>query len=122
MPIDRAALDPFLKLGDGLRELEVTFGPETRPIIAEIRTSLAEAAAMRERGDLPGAVATVGRAMERLAALGARLDPAEGALMRMIADRFRTALAGGDKSTTKDTINVMRRRAGDSKDDPSDEW
>jgi hypothetical protein len=122
VPIDAAALDPFLKLGDGLRELEVTFGPETRPIIAEIRASLAEAAAMRERGDLPGAVATVGRAMERLAAFGARLDPAEGVLMRMIADRFRTALAGGDKSATKDAINVMRRRAGDPKDDPDNDW
>jgi hypothetical protein len=122
MAIDPAALDPFLRLGDSLRELEVTFGPETRPIIAEIRASLVEAVAMRERGDLPGAVATVGRAMEKLAAFGARLDPTEGALMRMIADRFKIALAVGDKSATKEAVDVMRRRAGDSKDDNGGDW
>jgi hypothetical protein len=27
---------------------------------------------------------------------------------------------GGDKSSTKDAINVMRRRAGDASDDPQD--
>jgi hypothetical protein len=122
VPLDAAALDPFLKLGDGLRELEVTFGPETRPVIAGIRANLAEAAAMRERGDLPGAVATVGRAMDKLAALGSRLDPAEGALMRMIAERFRAALTGGDKGSTKDAVKFMRRRAGDPKDDPDSDW
>jgi hypothetical protein len=120
MPIDAATLDSFLKLGDALRELEVAFGPQTRPLIAEIRASLAEATAMRERGDVPGAVATVGRAMEKLAVFSSRLDPAEGALMRMIAHRFRSALMGGDKSSTKDAINVMRRRAGDASDDPQD--
>ena len=122
MPLDPRVFDPFLKLGDGLRELEVTIGPGARPAIAEIRTRLAEAIAMRERGDMPNAIATVGRAMDQLAALGSQLDPAEGELMRMIAQRFRHALAGGDKGSAKETVNFMRRRAGDPKDDPNTDW
>ena len=122
MSPDAAALDPFLKLGDGLRELEVTLGAEARPAVAEIRAKLAEAAAIRARGDVPGAVAIVGRAMEKLAALGDRLDPAEGAVMRMIADRFSAALGGGDKGSAKEAVDFMRRRAGDSKNDPNSDW
>ena len=40
----------------------------------------------------------------------------------MIADRFSQALNFGDKGTAKETVNFMRHKAGDPKDDPDTEW
>ena len=122
MPLDRANFDSFLKLGDSLGELAVTVGPKARPVIAEVRARLAEAAAMRDHGDLPAAIAAIRSAMERLASLAGELDPGEGAMMRLIAERFSAALNFGDKHTAKDAVNFMRRRAGDPKDEPNTDW
>jgi hypothetical protein len=114
--------DSFVKLADALRELEVTVGPQARPVIAEVRTRLAEASALRSRGDADSALESIRLAMTRLAALAASLDPAEGALMMMIANRFAGALNLGDNGTAKETVNFIRHRAGDPKDDPDNEW
>ena len=122
MPLDLVNLDPFLKLGDSLAELEVTIGAKARPVIAEVRTRLAEAAVLRKNGDMPAAIAAIRSAMERLALLAGELDPGEGALMRAIAERFSAALNFGDKYTAKDAVNFMRHRAGDPKDDPNSDW
>jgi len=122
VPLDRANFDSFLKLGDSLGELAVTVGPKARPVIAEVRARLAEAAAMRDHGDLPAAIAAIRSAMERLASLAGELDPGEGAMMRLIAERFSAALNFGDKHTAKDAVNFMRRRAGDPKDEPNTDW
>src|SRR5260370_3164649 len=89
---DINGLDSFLELGESLRELEVTVGPKARPVIAEVRARLREAASQRESGDLPAALATIRLAMQRLAALGGELDAEEGGLMRPIAERFTQAL------------------------------
>lgn len=109
--------DSFLQLIDRLGELEIVIGPQARPVVAEVRSRLQQAAAARERGDVPGALAIIGQAMERLAALASSLDTAEGALMRAIAGSFAQSLGAGDKGAARQAVDVMRRKAGDSSDD-----
>jgi hypothetical protein len=120
-PSDRS-LDPFLKLGDNLGELEVTIGERARPIVAEVRQRLHDAIASRERGDLAGSLTQLRSAMERLAAIGGELDPEEGALMRMVAQRFTEALKSGDKGAAKEAVNLMRHKSGDVKDEDNSKW
>ena len=122
MPPTAADFDSFVKLGESLRELEVTVGPNARPVIAEVRARLTEAAALRTKGDMGAAISAIRIAMDRLAALASEMDPGEGHLMRMIADRFGKALNLGDKGTAKETVNFMRHKAGDPKDEPETEW
>ena len=97
-------------------------GERARPAIAQVRAGLRDALACRERGDMPGSIAAIRLAMERLAALGSTLDPEEGAMMRFIADRFTAALGAGHKGDAKTSVDVMRRKAGDTKDDDSKDW
>lgn len=122
MAIDPVSLDSFIRLGESLGELEVTVGPSARPVIAEVRRRLAEAAAHQQNGDTPGAIALIRRAMEQLASLAGTVDPAEAALMRMLSEHFSKALSVGDKDTAKNAINVMRHKAGDPKDEPNTDW
>jgi hypothetical protein len=116
------SLDPFLKLAENLGELEVTIGERARPAVVELRQRLRAAAASRERGDLPGSLEQLKSAMERLAAIAGELDPEEGALMRMVAQRFTEALKLGDKGTAKEVVNLMRHKSGDPKDEDSSKW
>lgn len=122
VPSDDLSLDPFLKLADNLGELEVTIGERARPTVAELRQRLRAAVASRDRGDLPGSLEQLRGAMERLAAIASELDPEEGALMRMVAQRFTEALKLGDKGTAKEAVNVMRHRSGDAKDEDNSKW
>ena len=122
MPLDAAGFDAFAKLGDRLRELELSLGPKGRPLLAAVQARLAEAASMRANGNPTGALDALRGAMEQLAALAVTLDPAEGMLMGAIARRFSEALATGDKGTVMDAVNTMRHKAGDPKDDPNTEW
>lgn len=122
MPRNDPALEQFLKLADNLGELEVTLGERARPVVAKVREGLREAIACRERGDLPGSLAALSAAMERLAAMGSELDPEEGALMRVVAERFTESLRSGDKGDAKAAVNLMRHKAGDSKDEDKSEW
>ena len=110
--------DSFLQLIDRLGELEVVIGEQARPVVAEVRSRLKEAASARQRGDVPGALAIIGQAMERLAGLASGLDAAEGALMRAIAGSFAQALNAGDRGTAKQAVDMMRTKAGDSSKDP----
>lgn len=114
--------DSFLKLADGLRELEVVIGEKARPVVAQVRAELQEAVASRERGDMAGTLEKIQRAMERLANLGAQLDPAEGAMMREISRIFMQSLNLGEKGAAKDVVNLMRHKAGDPKDDDRTDW
>lgn len=114
--------EPLLKLADTLGELEVVIGDKARPVVAELRTRLVEAAASREKGDPAAAVDIIHRAMDRLAELAGQLDPAEGMVMRLIADRFTRALTADDKGTVKDAVSLMRNRAGATKDDDKFDW
>ncbi len=122
MPIHDPATDSFLKLADNLRELEVVIGEKARPVVAQVREELRVAIASRERGDMPGALQQIRRAMERLAGLGGELDPAEGVMMREIARIFMQSLNFGEKGAAKDVVNVMRHKAGDPKDDDRSDW
>ena len=110
--------DPFLQLIDRLGELEVVIGERARPVVAELRTRLKEAASARERGDVPGALAIIGQAMAQLAGLASHLDAAEGAMMHAIAGSFAQALSAGDRGTAKQAVDVMRNKAGDNSRDP----
>lgn len=120
--LDGATLGALRKLAASLGELEVTVGPQARPVIAEVRARLDQAAARSAAADMPGAVALIGEAMERLALLGRELDAGEGGLMRMVAERFSQALSAGDKGAAKIAVNQMRRKAGDPRDEPNSEW
>ncbi|HLJ43823.1 MAG TPA: hypothetical protein VKT12_06355 [Candidatus Binataceae bacterium] len=122
MPSANLSLDPFLKLADNLGELEVTVGERARPAVAELRQRLRAAVASRERGDLADSLEQLRGAMERLAAIAGELDPAEGAMMRMVAQRFTEALKQGDKGSAREAVNLMRQRSGDPKDDDGSEW
>ena len=122
MPLSDPANDSFLKLADNLRELEVVIGEKARPVVAEVRQTLLDAVASRQRGDTTLALGQIRRAMERLAGLASELDPAEGAMMGEIARVFMQSLNLGERGAVKETMKVMRRKAGDSKDDDHSDW
>jgi hypothetical protein len=122
VPPINPADDPFTKLAQNLGELEIVIGERARPAIAGVREGLRDALACRERGDMPGSIAAIRTAMERLDNLGSTLDPEEGAMMRVIAERFTAALGAGDKGDAKSVVDVMRRKAGDTKDDDDKDW
>jgi len=122
VPQNNSADDPFTKLAQNLGELEIVIGERARPAIAEVRAGLRDAIASRERGDMPAAIAAIRIAMQRLASLANDLDPEEGAMMRFIAERFTAALGAGDKGDAKTVVDVMRHKAGDTKDDPKKDW
>ena len=122
MPLSNPADDPFTKLAQNLGELEVVIGERARPAIAGVRDGLRDALACRERGDMAGSIAAIRLAMAQLAALGSTLDPQEGAVMRTIAERFANALGAGHKGDAKTSVDVMRRKAGDTKDDDDKDW
>jgi hypothetical protein len=123
VPASVPQADSFLKLAENLGELEVVIGPKARPVVAEVRAGLRDAMACRERGDLPGALAIIERAMERLAALATQLDPAEGAMMRTLAQHFRRALGAGLKSEAKVAVDAMKSKAGDPQGgDDGNQW
>jgi hypothetical protein len=114
--------DSFLQLIERLGELEIVIGENARPVVAEVRSRLREAAAARERGDVPGALAIIGQAMQRLAGLASTLDATEGAFMRAIAGSFAQALGAGDKGAVKQTVGLIKRKAGDVSEDKDSDW
>ncbi|MFZ2062093.1 MAG: hypothetical protein WAU82_13855 [Candidatus Binatus sp.] len=122
MPLSNPADDAFTKLAQNLGELEIVIGERARPAIAGVRERLRDALACRERGDMAGSIAAIRLAMSQLAALGSTLDPEEGAVMRTIAERFANALGAGQKGDAKSSVDVMRRKAGDTKDDDDKDW
>jgi hypothetical protein len=122
VPLSDPADDPFTKLAQNLGELEIVIGERARPAIAGVREGLRDALACRERGDMAGSISAIRVAMERLANLGSTLDPEEGAMMRFIADRFTEALGAGQKGDAKTSVDLMRRKAGDTKNDDDKDW
>jgi hypothetical protein len=113
---------PLLRLSENLKELEVVLGAQARGVIEQVRSGLLQAIATRSRGDLRGAIDQIRAAMEKLAALGSSLDAEEGLMMREVAARFVSALGSGDKDAAKETVNLMRHKAGDPKDDDHGDW
>jgi hypothetical protein len=95
-----------------LSELEIVFGPQAKGVINAVRTTLLEALAARQRGDAPASITKIGQAMDRLAGLAEHLDPAEGVLMRTVAEQFRAALLRYDTAEARQTADVMFERSG----------
>ena len=95
-----------------LSELKVVLGPAAAPEVDALAEALRAGLAAQQRGEPGEAVARIGQAMDRLAALAARADPAEAAAMRMVAARFRAALGRGAVGEAREAAEVMRERSG----------
>lgn len=95
-----------------LGELEIVLGAHAAPVVVAVRAQLTAAMAARDRGDVLGAVAQIGQAMDKLAALADQLDPSEATLMRALAQNFRAALLRGDDAQAKESAAVMFERSG----------
>lgn len=103
------ALEQVVK---GLGELEIVIGANARGTIAKVRAGLIEAMAARDHGNPVEALRLIGEAMDELATLANQLDPNEAMMMRIVSDRFRTALLRGDMPEAKQGMDVMFDRAG----------
>jgi hypothetical protein len=105
---------PFVleQLLDGLEELGNVLGDAGRAALPVIRTRLIEAVAARDRGDPVGSLRALSAAMADLTALADRLDPFESRAMRLVAERFQTALLRGDLAEAKQGLDVMFERSG----------
>jgi hypothetical protein len=95
-----------------LGELKVVLGPGATAGVDAVEASLRAGLAARARGDVPAALAGIGEALDRLAALASDADAAEGAMMRAVATHFRAALAAGALGEAKGAADVMRARSG----------
>ena len=95
-----------------LDELKVVLGPGAAAGVDEVGRHLREGLAARDRGDTPGAVTRIGQAMDLLAGLATQADPAEGAMMRAMAEHFRRALGRGAVGEARETAEGMRQRSG----------
>ncbi len=98
----------FSRLG----ELKLVLGTAAAPGVDEVQRLLQEGLAARERGDVPVAMGRIAQAMDLLAALAGAGDPAEGAMMRAMAERFRQALGRGAVGEAQEAAEVMRTRSG----------
>ena len=103
------ALDAFFSR---IGELKAMLGPAAAPGVDAVAELLREGLAARERGDASNAIARIGTAMDRLAALAESADPAEGAMMRAVADHFRRALGRGAVGEAREAAERMRERSG----------
>jgi hypothetical protein len=98
----------FSRLG----ELKLILGPAAAPGVDRVQELLRAGLAARERGDVPVAVAHIGQAMDLLAGLAGGMDPAEGGMMRAMAEQFRQALARGALGDARAAADRMRDRSG----------
>ena len=103
------ALDAFFSR---IGELKAMLGPGGAPGVDVVAETLREGLAARDRGDAPTAIARIAEAMDRLAELAASADPAEGAMMRAVADHFRGALGRGAVGEAREAAEHMRERSG----------
>ena len=103
------ALDAFFSR---IGELKAMLGQTAAPGVDAVAETLREGLAARERGDTSAAVTRIAEAMDRLAALAATADPAEGAMMRAVAEHFRGALGRGAVGEARDAAEHMRERSG----------
>jgi hypothetical protein len=93
-------------------ELKIVLGPAAAPGVDRVERALRDGLAARERDDVAGAVEKIGQAMDLLAGLAAHADPAEGAMMRAVAERFKQALGRGALGEAQESAEVMRAQSG----------
>jgi hypothetical protein len=95
-----------------LGELRIVLGPAAAPGVDEVERGLSDGLAAHARGDVPAAVALIGRAIGRLAELASAGDPREGEAMRGLAARFAEACRRGALGEAHEAAKVMRVRSG----------
>lgn len=93
-------------------ELEHALGPKGREHLGPIQALVAEGLAARDRGDRATAMDRIVTAMRRLAEAASDSATPEGAMLRMMAERFRQAVGQADLSQAKDAAEVMRVQSG----------
>jgi hypothetical protein len=99
-------------LASRMDELKIVLGPAAAPGVEQVALRLREGLAARARGDVGTAMAKLGQAIDLLAGLASQADPAEGAMMRAVAEQFKQALGRGSLGEAKAQAEEMRRRSG----------
>lgn len=103
---------PLETLVTRLGELRVVFGEAGASAVAAVEDDLRRAMAARDRGAHEESIQLVGRGMDRLSRLADGLDPHAGAAMRLVIDRFRSALLRGREGDAREAADVMREMSG----------
>ena len=103
------ALDAFFSR---IGELKAMLGPAGAPGVDAVAELLREGLAARDRGDVPVAIERIAAAMDRLASLASSADAVEGAMMRAVAEHFRSALGRGAMGEAREAAEHMRERSG----------
>jgi len=93
-------------------EMKHVLGPKGAAGIPAIEVLIAEGLAARDRGDRATAMARIVEAMQRLADLASDSGTPEGAMLRVMAERFRQAVGQADLSQAKDAAETMRVQSG----------
>jgi hypothetical protein len=93
-------------------ELKHALGPTGTARIGAIEAVIAEGLAARDRGDSATALSRIVDAMRMLADAAADGRTPEAAMLRAMAERFRSAVAHADVSQAKDAAEVMRVQSG----------
>ena len=93
-------------------ELRHALGPKGSEQLGAIEAIIAEGLAARDRGDRATALERITTAMRRLAEAASDSVTPEGAMLRMMAERFRQAVGQADVSQAKDAAETMRVQSG----------
>lgn len=104
--------EPLEKLFEQLGEIERAAGPAAADDAARVRELIQNALAAEARGEVAGAIQGITGAMQAIARLAARVDPAEGGEMSRVAEQFGRALLRGDEGEARASAERMRDRAG----------
>jgi len=95
-----------------LGELRVVFGDAGAATMAAVEDDLRHALTARDGNDHPKAVGLIARAMGRLSQLVHSLDPEAAMAMRMVIERFRSALTAGREGDARQAADIMREMSG----------
>ena len=95
-----------------LSELTTVLGPDVAPVVERVQSEVAAGIAERDRGDIGAATARVATAMAELAALGDRVGPAEGAMMRALTAQFIDGMNRGDRERMETDLDRIQERTG----------
>jgi hypothetical protein len=98
-----------------LDELGRVLGPAVAPDLGAAKAQLLEALAARDRGEKAASHLALARAIATIAAIGDRLDPDEGMLMRALAGAFVQGMAGEDREAMESALAAIQQRAGTPK-------
>jgi hypothetical protein len=104
--------EPLEVIVGRLGELRVLFGTAGAATTAAVDEDLRQALWARDRGDHPEAVRLITRGMDRLVQLATTLDAEAAAAMRVVIDRFRSALAQGCEEDARRAADALGEMSG----------